>query len=649
MADATDATDQVLQDIKANLAAGYLDGGGRHKTLRGSSPNDVRVKFEYLGEKRNILVSRPVKFTDLLSKAKTAYGAGLTLVLHYSNNEFIIPVTSQSALDQAIELMDRVPRSKGSKALRLYLTTSGESRPSVSSTPPNGPLKDLFDTHISNNNSSKSIPVNRSYSLPQDIPEKGLESNKRHSAPPHQTRDTHSPPPGITPDSEEMPQASSFDSSCGEGRFIPEEDSRETEYRYDSQSSLVTTNYRTGGSLGSATGRSFRMGAKSNSHEDFSLGGDAFSNGDKVGKGGTYPRIHKQQQTYMRDYGDGRRTFPSRHQPAPSPAPLRRDQFSPQGSGSLSKSSNSSGIGPDIELERERRNSDLQNIMRTLQEINLKENAKSPRAPENWRRGRLMGQGAFGQVYVCYDADTGRELAVKLVQLERENCEARREVKALKVEIELLKNLHHERIVQYFGCGEDEKMLCIFMEMMPGGSVKDEIKQYGELTEVVVKKYTKQILEGAAYLHSNHIVHRDIKGANILRDAVGNVKLADFGASKRLQTICTLNGMKSVTGTPYWMSPEVINGEGYGRKADVWSIGCTVVEMFTKNPPWSEFEAMAAIFKIATQQTSPELPLHVSDDARNFIWLIFNRNTQERPSAEELLMHRFVLNSLIMD
>lgn len=113
----------------------------------------------------------------------------------------------------------------------------------------------------------------------------------------------------------------------------------------------------------------------------------------------------------------------------------------------------------------------------------------------------------------------------------------------------------------------------------------------------MTRRYTRQILEGVSYLHSNMIVHRDIKGkvqhlvlffgswrtaadvclsssfsgANILRDSVGNVKLGDFGASRRLQTICLSGtGIMSVTGTPYWMSPEVISGEGYGRKADIW-------------------------------------------------------------------------------
>lgn len=84
-----------------------------------------------------------------------------------------------------------------------------------------------------------------------------------------------------------------------------------------------------------------------------------------------------------------------------------------------------------------------------------------------------------------------------------------------------------------------------------------------------------QVLEGLEYLHAHRIVHRDIKGANVLVDGQGNVKVADFGASKRLQTIKTMTGFKSVHGTPYWMSPEVINGCGYGRKSDIWYV-CAV-------------------------------------------------------------------------
>ncbi|XP_041098986.1 mitogen-activated protein kinase kinase kinase 3-like isoform X4 [Polyodon spathula] len=351
--------------------------------------------------------------------------------------------------------------------------------------------------------------------------------------------------------------------------------------------------------------------------------------GCRYGKGGTFPRQFHISH-HRKDYSDGRRTFPRSFMPQEN-----LFQLVP----SRTHSYNGDSTSPSIQY------SDLRTMRWDPEEAVP---CKSPQAPVNWRLGKLLGRGAFGEVYLCYDADTGRELAVKQVPFDPESHETSKEVNSLECEIQLLKNLHHERIVQYYGCLRDpeEKKLSIFVEFMPGGSIKDQLKAYGALTESVTRRYTRQILQGVFYLHSNMIVHRDIKGANILRDSSGNVKLGDFGASKRIQTICMSgSGMKSVTGTPYWMSPEVISGEGYGRKADVWSVGCTVVEMLTEKPPWAEYEAMAAIFKIATQPTKPRLPEGVSDSCRDFLMQIFVEE-KRRPTAEELLGHSFFQGSL---
>ncbi|KAK3082811.1 hypothetical protein FSP39_006009 [Pinctada imbricata] len=290
-----------------------------------------------------------------------------------------------------------------------------------------------------------------------------------------------------------------------------------------------------------------------------------------------------------------------------------------------------------------KRNSDLDSPTASqLQELSL---SKSPRAPSRWRHGPRLGSGAFGEVFQIYDEDTGKVFAMKVVTLENLNAETSKEVRALENEIQLLRNFEHERIVNYFGCSQTDHTLNIFMEFMSGGSVKDVLNRYGALTESVTRRHTRQILEGLAYLHKNVIVHRDIKAANILRDNDGNVKLSDFGASKRLQTICSAAGLKSVVGTPYWMAPEVINGEGYGRKADLWSVGCTIVEMLTKKPPWAEFETMAAIYKIAMEERPRfTLPDNVSQDCKDVLSLTFRRNAQERPSAIDLLNHHWLLS-----
>lgn len=199
-----------------------------------------------------------------------------------------------------------------------------------------------------------------------------------------------------------------------------------------------------------------------------------------------------------------------------------------------------------------------------------------PVARGQWRKGKFLGSGAFGQVFLAYDAETGVEFAVKQVLYQSESGETSKEVESLEREIKLLKSLRHERIVQYYDTRRTPEFLAIFMEYVPGRSLHARLKEYGAFQDELVRKYTRQVLEGLAYLHSQKVIHRDIKGANVLADAQGSVKLADFGASKKLQSIKSLMSanQKSVHGTPYWMSPEAINGSngGHSFKSDVWYV-----------------------------------------------------------------------------
>ncbi|CAH1249905.1 MAP3K2 [Branchiostoma lanceolatum] len=629
---------EALNSIKNDLAAGMKQSAWHksHSSSKSSSQTDVRVKFEFQGEKRIIQVPRPVNFQDLQNKVKTAYGQLLTMF--YTNTEISIPILNQSDLEKAIILLDHNPHMK---SLRIYLCKENPTPPGSPQGPPHGPLRDLFHPPTSSSG-TKPVPISRSKST--------TDATKKKT-------DRQSPPPGYIPDSE-VRHSSSYTSIEGEGTFIPESslDSESVdplEYSSPENSGSSASLDRLSDSYYNRLRMSRTKSSSAFSDEFLGAGfvgprswvsEHELAHVERAGKGGTYPRRSTIMTNPHHDYSDGRKTFPRTRRPQPSPT-LRRPvgTFSPRSGSerSLSNSSSSSGLVTDSE----RRDSDYDLAVLSLQDLNPARCKSSPRAPTNWRQGKLLGQGAFGQVYLCYDADTGRELALKQVHLDPKNVEAsKQEVKALECEIQLLKNLQHERIVQYYGCIQDENRLCIFMEYMPGGSVKDQIRQYGALTENVTRKYTRQILEGILYLHSNMIVHRDIKGANILRDSSGNVKLGDFGASKRIQTICSATGMRTVTGTPYWMSPEVINGEGYGRKADIWSIGCTVVEMLTEKPPWFDYEPMAAIFKIATQPTIPKLPAGVSDCAHDFLRIIFQKDHRQRASAQELLEHSFVFN-----
>jgi serine/threonine protein kinase len=271
-------------------------------------------------------------------------------------------------------------------------------------------------------------------------------------------------------------------------------------------------------------------------------------------------------------------------------------------------------------------------------------------APVRWSKGRLLGTGAYGQVFICTDLDTQMDLAVKIINIDHieksrpsvDSLNMRKEVRSFESEVQLLKNISHERVVTYYGTEQKDGKLCIFMEYLPGGSIYQHLKDTGALSEALTRKYTHQILEGVAYLHNMKIVHRDIKGANILRDSNGNVKLADFGASKRLHTIRSGFGLKSVHGTPYWMAPEVIKGDDpYTFKADIWSVGATVVEMFKCHPPWFEFEPTAAMFKIVMFDTKPDLPPRCSEQAQHFLECCFIKDKSERPSAVDLLNHPF--------
>ncbi|XP_035879592.1 mitogen-activated protein kinase kinase kinase 2 isoform X3 [Phyllostomus discolor] len=573
MMDDQQALNSIMQDLavlhKASRPALSLQETRKTKSLSPKKQNDVRVKFEHRGEKRILQFPRPVKLEDLRSKAKIAFGQSMDL--HYTNNELVIPLTTQDDLDKAVELLDR---SVHMKSLKILLVINGSTQ--ATNLEPLSSLDDLDNTVF------------------------GAEKKKRHPIIGPTSREQSSPPPGYIPDElHQVARNGSFTSINSEGEFIPESMDQMLDPLF--LSSPENSGSGSCPSLDSPLeGESYpksrmpRAQSYPDNHQEFS----DFDNPifEKFGKGGTYPRRYHVSYHHQ-DYNDGRKTFPRarRTQGTSFRSPV---SFSPTDH-SLSTSSGSSIFTPEYDDSRiRRRGSDIDNPTLTVMDISPP--SRSPRAPTNWRLGKLLGQGAFGRVYLCYDVDTGRELAVKQVQFDPDRPETSK------------------------------------------GSIKDQLKAYGALTENVTRKYTRQILEGVHYLHSNMIVHRDIKGANILRDSTGNVKLGDFGASKRLQSICLSGtGMKSVTGTPYWMSPEVISGEGYGRKADIWSVGCTVVEMLTEKPPWAEYEAMAAIFKIATQPTNPKLPSHVSDYTRDFLKRIFIE-AKVRPSAEELLRHMFV-------
>ncbi|KAJ5562868.1 Sterile alpha motif type 1 [Penicillium sp. DV-2018c] len=280
-------------------------------------------------------------------------------------------------------------------------------------------------------------------------------------------------------------------------------------------------------------------------------------------------------------------------------------------------------------------------------------------APKNWMKGSLIGEGSFGSVFLALHAITGELMAVKQVEIpsatkgtefdQRKNLM----VNALKHEIELLQGMSHPNIVQYLGTVADDQYLNIFLEYVPGGSIATMLKQYNTFQEPLVKNFVRQILAGLSYLHSRDIIHRDIKGANILVDNKGGVKISDFGISKRVEASHLLGARASgsgsshihrtsLQGSVYWMAPEVVRQTAHTKKADIWSLGCLVVEMFIGAHPFPDCSQLQAIFAIGSNQARPPAPDHVSQEAVDFLDMTFHLDYEKRPSADELLTCEFL-------
>jgi len=180
--------------------------------------------------------------------------------------------------------------------------------------------------------------------------------------------------------------------------------------------------------------------------------------------------------------------------------------------------------------------------------------------------------------------------------------------------------------------------------------VKIMLDSYGPLPEKVIVKYIKQTVEGLAYLHRNSIVHRDLKFANLLITTEGVIKLSDFGVSKKVRDAVTGGekqrqkdtNLQTMIGTPFWMAPEVVTQAGYGRKADIWSLGCVAIEMASAMNPWKGYNPIAACFQIGEGDSLPEIPTNLSDSAKDFILQCLQRDKNKRPFAHDLLLHAWL-------
>ena len=188
----------------------------------------------------------------------------------------------------------------------------------------------------------------------------------------------------------------------------------------------------------------------------------------------------------------------------------------------------------------------------------------------------------------------------------------------------------------------EDTHLTIFLEYVPGGSVVTLLHNYGAFEEPLVQNFVRQILHGLSFLHERTIVHRDIKGANILVDNKGGVKISDFGISKKVESGLLMAGKRSrLQGTVFWMAPEVVRQTSHTTKADIWSLGCLVVEMYSGIHPWASLDQMQALFQLGMGK-APPVPDDISPLASDFLQCTFERDASLRPSADDLLKHAFI-------
>lgn len=257
----------------------------------------------------------------------------------------------------------------------------------------------------------------------------------------------------------------------------------------------------------------------------------------------------------------------------------------------------------------------------------------------NFLRGICLGKGSFGTVSLAVDKFDGDMFAVKSA-----NITNTRFSQALENEIRILKSLSSPYVVKYRGDDVSTENSIVYrnlhMEYMPGGTVADLVKQGGdEYDDVIVKSYTRCIVSALSYIHERNISHCDVKGKNVLLGGIpGVAKLADFGSAMEMDG--SSNGLR---GSPLWMAPEVVRGEYQGPESDVWSLGCTVIEMITGQPAWQD-RGVDTLCQIGYSNDLPYLPTHLSDDLRDFLSKCLRRNRSERWSCDLLLQHPFLLS-----
>ena len=270
----------------------------------------------------------------------------------------------------------------------------------------------------------------------------------------------------------------------------------------------------------------------------------------------------------------------------------------------------------------------------------------------------LLGAGAFGEVYLGIHEKTGAWVAIKKVRLAVQSSHAEKhfhlQLKGCKVEdvvdeqidgivqeIRLMRELVHPNIVKYFHAERHGQEVWVYMEYMSGGSLGSLLKKLERLSESMLRVYMRQVIEGVTFLHQRSVVHRDIKPDNILLNADGTAKLSDFGTSREQGDATNL---LTLTGTPWFMAPEVVKSIGHGTAADIWSLGCSMIQLTTGRPPFHDCSGpMPCMYQIGVnpQRVLEYIPKTISEDLHQLMTWCLQDDPSKRPSAAALLRHQF--------
>ncbi|PWN30723.1 Pkinase-domain-containing protein, partial [Jaminaea rosea] len=257
-----------------------------------------------------------------------------------------------------------------------------------------------------------------------------------------------------------------------------------------------------------------------------------------------------------------------------------------------------------------------------------------------FKKLELVGRGAYGAVYRGVHLASGSAVALKVVNLDTPDDD----VSDIQREVALLSQLREaeqKNVVRYWGCWLKGPELWIVMDYAEGGSVRT-LMRTGPIAEQYAVIIVRETLVALSYLHKAGVIHRDIKAANILLTNQGKILLCDFGVAASL--VSTAAKRTTFVGTPYWMAPEVITtGKSYDQSADIWSLGITIYEMVTGNPPLADQEQMRAIMLIPKNKP-PRLPTDkdFSPPMRDFVSSCLNEEAKERPSADELSKAKWI-------